>query len=259
MLGAIIGDFAGSPFEGGGPVPGEFPLLSRRSRFTDDSLLTIVVADCLMEHRDLVPAFHNIVERYPAAGWGGNFLRWAKARNTQPFGSYGNGSAMRVSPVGFMFESAEHTLREAERSAAVTHDHPEGIKGAQATALAIFLARHGADKQEVQRQISTRFGYDLARPLADIRPRFGFDESCQGTVPPAIRAFLESTDFESAVRNAISLGGDTDTLAAITGPIAQAHYGPVPDTMREWVRWRLPFDLWAVVERFEERYLPRRA
>lgn len=254
MLGAIIGDFVGSVHEWSGTKTKDFPLLVRSSRFTDDSLLTVAVAKCILEGSDYAPAFHSMVERYPGAGWGGRFRQWGLARNTAAYGSYGNGSAMRVSPIGFAFGTADETLREAERSAAVTHDHPEGIKGAQATALAVFLARHGADKQEVRRQISERFGYDLSRHLDDIRPTYAFDESCQGTVPQAITAFLESTDFEDAVRNAVSLGGDADTLAAITGAIAQAHYGAVPTPLREWVRWRLPHDLWEVVERFEHRF-----
>jgi ADP-ribosylglycohydrolase len=207
-----------------------------------------------MDGDDYVTAFHEMVQRFPDAGWGGSFLRWAEQRRTEAYGSYGNGAAMRVSPVGFALATLEETVAKAAESAAVTHDHPEGIRGAQATAAAIFLARADAGKEEIRRGITERFGYDLSRTVDEIRSNYRFNETCQETVPQAITAFLDSTGFEDAIRNAISLGGDADTLAAIAGPIAQAHYGGVPAYLRAWVRERVARDLWEVVERFERRY-----
>ena len=208
------------------------PTLHGAELSTDDSYLTIAVASCLLDGIDYVAAFHEMVERYPGAGWGGMFHQWASARSTEPYNSFGNGAAMRVGPVAFVFESEAEVLREAKRSAAVTHNHPEGVKGAQAAALATFLARKGAAKPEIRSRVAAFSGYDLSRTVDDVRPRYSFNEICQTTVPEAIIAFLDSTSFEDAIRNAISLGGDADTLAAIAGPIAQAHYGGVPADMR---------------------------
>jgi ADP-ribosylglycohydrolase len=191
---------------------------------------------------------------YPGAGYGGTFRRWAASEDRQPYQSWGNGSAMRVSPVGFAFESLDEVLHRARWTAEVTHDHPEGIEGAQATAAAVFLARTGSDKEQIRDHVERMFGYRLDRPIDEIRPRFDFDVSCRGTVPPAIRAFLESTDYESAVRLAVSLGGDADTLACIAGGIAQAYYGGVPAGIRERALAELDEPLRAILHEFEARF-----
>lgn len=254
MLGAVVGDIMGSIHEGRGTKTNDFRLVAPGCRPTDDSLLTISVAACLLRGLPYVPAFHEMVARFPEAGWGPAFLRWALGRQTGAYGSYGNGAAMRVSPVAFAFDNEATVLAEAERAAAVTHDHPEGVRGARAAAQAVFLARHGADKDEIRRRVSASSGYDLARTVDEIRPAYRFDVTCQGTVPDAIISFLDSTSFEDAIRNAISLGGDADTLAAIAGPIAQAHYGGVPEPLRTLARDRLEADLWTIVEAFENRF-----
>jgi len=228
MLGAIAGDIIGSVHEYIGTKTTTFELFHPRCGFTDDTVLTVAVADCLLHGLDYVTAFHDYVRSYPGAGYGLRFHRWAAAGDTEPYNSWGNGAAMRVSAIGYAFDSLEKVLSEAKRSAEVTHNHPEGVRGAEATAAAIFLARQGESKAAIKTSIEARLGYDLSPTLNDLRPTFQFDESCQNTVPPAIIAFLESTNFEDAIRNAISLGGDADTLACITGGIAEAHYRGVP-------------------------------
>jgi ADP-ribosylglycohydrolase len=233
MLGAIAGDIIGSAYEMSGTKSKDFPLFSEYCRFTDDTVLTIAVADAILHDHDYVTQFKAYYQRYPRAGYGGHFKRWAGSSDREPYNSWGNGSAMRVSAVGFAFDRLDQVLQEAERSAVVTHNHPEGIKGAQATAAAIFLGRTVQSKREIKANIETTFGYDLSQTLDEIRPSYEFDMSCQGTVPQAVMAFLESTDFEDAIRNAISLGGDSDTLACITGGIAQAFYGGVPEAISE--------------------------
>jgi ADP-ribosylglycohydrolase len=228
MLGAIIGDIVGSIYEWDNIKTKDFPLFGERCYFTDDSVMTIAVADALLRggtSDDFIDSMKKIGRLYPDAGYGGMFVRWLFSDDREPYNSWGNGSAMRVSPCGWFAESLEEAETLAERSAAVTHDHPEGIKGAQAAAAAIYLARTGKSKEEIKEYIEVKHLYDLSRTLDEIRPIYQFDGSCQGTVPEAIIAFLESTDFEDAIRNAISLGGDSDTLAAITGSIAEAAYG----------------------------------
>lgn len=254
MLGSIIGDFVGSVHEGARTKTKNFPLVVPRCTVTDDSLLTVAVAEWLLHGTDLVTRFHDLVAAYPGAGWGGMFARWAIARRREPYNSFGNGAAMRVSAVGWAFDTLEETLDHAADSARVTHDHPEGIKGAQATAAAIFLARTTGDKAVVRTEIAGRFGYDLDRTVDEIRPSYGFDETCQGTVPEAIVAFLESADFEDTLRNAISLGGDADTLACIAGGIAHAYYGGVPEDLAAAALASLPEPLRGVWEEFGERY-----
>jgi len=192
--------------------------------------------------------------RYPDAGYGGKFGHWLAADDPRPYGSWGNGSAMRASPVGFAFDTIKDVLKEAERTAVISHNHSEGVKGAQAAALAVFIARTTKYRTAVRAEVAQRFGYDLARTVDSIRPSYGFDESCQGTVPEAILAFLDSVSYEDAVRNAISLGGDSDTLACIAGGIAEALYGPVPSPIREKVKECLTRDLWATTEAFCRRY-----
>jgi ADP-ribosylglycohydrolase len=253
MLGAIAGDVIGSVYERHSIKRKDFPLFVAQSRFTDDSVLTCAVAERLLAGGDYTSRFHDWFHAYPMAGYGGTFLRWALHRQTEPYGSWGNGSAMRVSPIGMLAESIADACAEAEASAAATHNHPEGIRGAQATAVAIHLARTGHDKKAIRRQIQERFGYQLDQPLADIRETYRFDVSCQGSVPQSIIAFLESDSYEDAVRNAISLGGDADTMACIAGGIAEAFYGGVPKPIRDEVMARLDDRLRSVVEAFYAR------
>jgi len=254
MIGAIAGDIIGSAFEHDPVRNKDFDLIQPDTRFTDDSVLTIAVARAILDNSDYGDAIREIGRRYPRSGYGLHFYHWMMMGETEPYNSFGNGSAMRVSPVGFAFDEEEKVLSEAKRSAEVSHNHPEGIKGAQATALAILLARKGCSKDYIKQEIQSRFGYNLTRSLAEIRPTYEFDVTCQGSVPEAITAFLESTSYEDAVRNAISLGGDSDTQACIAGGIAQAHYGMPPVGIVDLVRTVLPEDLWAITETFCERF-----
>lgn len=259
MLGAIAGDIIGSVHEFVCGKTKDFPLFTEHSRFTDDSVLTIAVADCLLTGASYVDNFHEYTKRYPDRGYGGGFWDWVYSGSREPYNSWGNGSAMRVSPVGFAFDNLEAVLDEAKRSAEVTHNHPEGIRGAQATAAAIFLARQGESKEGIRAAIESRFGYDLNETVDSIRPHYSFNESCQGTVPQAIIAFLDSTDYEDAIRLAISLGGDADTLACITGGIAQAFYGGVPPKIADRALALLDEHLRVTVDSFYERYPPTAA
>jgi ADP-ribosyl-[dinitrogen reductase] hydrolase len=231
MLGAIVGDIAGSPYEGSNMKDMGAPLFGPGSCFTDDSVLTIATAEVLLRGGDYAETYQRYGRRYPDAGYGGTFLRWIFSNNPVPYQSWGNGSGMRSSPIGWACGSIEEVLAEAKRSAAVTHNHPEGIKGAQAIASAVYLARTGEGKAGIKEFVQAAFGYDLNRRLADIRPGYKFDISCQGSVPEAIIAFLESEDFEDALRLAISLGGDSDTIACMAGAVAHAHYGVIPEQM----------------------------
>lgn len=239
MLGAIAGDVIGSVYEGAAPQPVDFPLLSWRSRFTDDSVMTIAVGHALRTGTDFAGAMRHWGRRYPLAGYGGWFRDWLTDDTAGPYGSYGNGSAMRVSAVGWAFDDEAEVLEQAAASAAVTHDHPEGIKGAQAVALAILLGRRGVDKHAIRFRLENDFGYDCSADLAELRATLGFDVSCQGTVSAAMSAFLAADDVESAIRNAVSLGGDADTTACIAGAIAEACFGGVPTELREPVLIRL--------------------
>lgn len=254
MLGAIAGDVIGSVHERARTKTKNFPLLTSTSRFTDDTVLTVAVADCLLHERDYVDALHDYFHAYPDAGFGGTFWLWANSRRREPYQSWGNGSAMRVSPVAYAKTTLDEVLAEAKRSAAVTHDHEEGIRGAQAVAAAIFLARTGSTKEQIRQYITERFEYSLEETLNDLRPTYQFDVSCQGSVPQSIVAFLESTDYEDAVRNAISLGGDADTMACMAGAIAEAYYGGVPVAISEAVLGRLDDRLQSVIREFGERY-----
>ena len=228
MLGAIAGDVIGSVHEHAGTKSTEFPLFVPGSRFTDDTVLAVAVADCLLHGLNYVDAFHQYFFAYPNAGYGFGFWEWASAGRRDPYNSYGNGSAMRVPAVGYAFDSLNDVLAEAARSAEVTHNHPEGIKGAQATAAAVFMARRGESKPHLKQSLEGLFGYDLSNSVDTLRQAYEFDVTCQGTVPAALIAFFDSSDYEDAVRKAISLGGDADTLAGITGAVAEAHYGGVP-------------------------------
>ena len=252
MFGAIAGDVIGSVFEHHNVKHTEFDLFSEGSRFTDDTVLTVAVAESIMDGKDYGQTLREYGLRYPGAGYGGLFLGWLFSQKTGPYNSFGNGSAMRVSPVGFAYNTLEQVLDEAERSAAVTHNHPEGIKGAQAVAAAVFLARQGSSKDEIRQYITNCFGYKLDQTLEQIRPHYHFDATCQGSVPQAIIAFLLSTDYEDAVRKAVSLGGDSDTIACITGGIAHAFYGQIPQHILRRTRELLPSELLAVVDRFNE-------
>jgi len=254
VIGAVIGDIIGSVHEFAAPKSTEFPLFHERSFFTDDTVLTIAVADCLLNGGSYVDYFHKYARAYPNRGYGGGFLEWVRSGSRDPYNSWGNGSAMRVSPVGFACEPLEKVLEEATRSAEVTHNHPEGIRGAQATAMAVFLARRGKSKPQIRNEIETRFGYNLQKSVDEIRPGYQFDVSCQGTVPQAITAFLDSTDYENAVRLAISLGGDADTLACIAGGIAEAFYGGVPKHIAQQGMILLDEVLLNVVNQFNDRY-----
>lgn len=257
MLGAIAGDIIGSVFERRNVKRTDFTLFSAGSTFTDDTVLTVAVADCILYGRDYAVMLREYSHRYPAVGYGRGFMRWLQSEGAEPSYSYGNGSAMRVSPVGWAFHTLEEVLAEAERSAAVTHNHAEGIKGAQAVAAAVFLARRGSGKDEIRDYISGRFAYDMEQTLDQIRPHYRFDVSSEGSVPQAIIAFLESEDYEDAVRKAISIGGDSDTIACMAGGIAQAYYGAIPPFIEKRVRRMLPLDLLEVVEAFESAYLTR--
>jgi ADP-ribosylglycohydrolase len=235
MLGAIAGDVIGSVHESAGTKTKQFPLFDNDSQFTDDTVLTVAVAERLLHGGEYVDLFHNYFARYPQAGFGQSFAHWAAERRREPYGSWGNGSAMRVSPIAYAFETLVEVLDEARQSAAVTHDHEEGVRGAQATAAAVFLARCGATKADIRAAVEEQFGYELGHRLDDLREEYTFDISCAGSVPPSIIAFLESTSFEDAVRNAISLGGDADTMACIAGAIAEPYYGGVPPAIADQV------------------------
>jgi ADP-ribosylglycohydrolase len=254
MLGAIAGDIIGAPYERAPIKTTDFPLFGRFSHPTDDTVLSVALADSILSGREYVILLKEYFHGYPHAGYGGNFIDWAGSLSCRPYNSWGNGSAMRVSPVGFAYDTLEEVLEAAKQSAEVTHNHPEGIKGAQATATAIFLARSHQSKDEIRDYIEHTFAYHLSEPLHELREHYGFDVSCQGTVPPAIIAFLGSVDYEDAVRKAVSLGGDSDTLACITGGIAQAYYGGVPDAIGRETWNRLDEDLTRVVRTFCKRY-----
>ena len=254
MIGAIAGDIIGSVYEARPIKTKDFPLFQNRSRFTDDSVLTVAVAKAILEKSGYEETVQDMGRRYPHAGYGGSFMRWLMSEPPRPYNSWGNGAAMRVSPVGFAFDDEKIVLAEAEKTAEITHNHPEGIKGAQATALAVFLARTGTGKNDIRMRISREFGYDLDRTVDDIRPGYSFDVSCQGTVPEAVVAFLDSDSWEDAVRNAVSLGGDSDTLACITGGIAEGFYGGVPKEVEREAYARLPEDLKSITEEFLKKY-----
>lgn len=255
MIGAIAGDIIGSVYEHNGIKTKDFPLFHPECEFTDDTVLTVAIANSLLTEQPYLQSVRTLAKRYPNAGYGAAFYRWIHSPDSQPYNSWGNGSAMRVSPIGFAFSSADEVLRHARLSAEITHNHPEGIKGAEATALAVFLARTKRDKELIRSRISKLFDYDLNRTLDSIRPTYSFDVSCQGTVPESLIAFLESDSYEDAIRNAISLGGDSDTLACITGGIAEAFYGEVPAAIMEMAKQTLTPDLWEITERFRAKYL----
>ena len=255
MLGAIIGDVIGSPFEHCNVKTTSFRLFDRGAQCTDDSILSVATADALLNQRDYASTYQDYFHRFPNAGYGGSFVVWANRRQSQPYNSWGNGSAMRVSPVGWAKNTLDDVLDEAERTAIVTHDHPEGIKGAQAVAACVFLARTKHSRDRIRQFVHEGCHYHLNRSLDQIRPTYEFDVSCQGTVPVAVQAFLESTDFETAIRLAISVGGDSDTIACIAGAIAHAFYGGVPKHLMDPVlNIYMSPDLADVAKTFCERF-----
>ncbi|GAK52650.1 ADP-ribosylglycohydrolase [Candidatus Moduliflexus flocculans] len=254
MIGALAGDIIGSVYERFPLKTTTFPLFHSHCRFTDDSVMTVAVADAILKGADYAASMKRWGRKYPDAGYGGSFFRWIFQDDVHPYHSWGNGSAMRVSPIGWAFATIDDVLREAENTAIVSHDHPEGIKGAQAVALAVFLARTGHTKDAIRQEICLRFNYTLERTVDAVRPTYTFDVSCQGSVPEAIIAFLDSTNYEGAVRNAISLGGDSDTLACIAGAIAEAFYQDISDDLRRTAQTFLPEDMLDVLRAFEQRF-----
>ena len=260
-LGAIVGDTVGSVYEYKNIDHTHFALFSSKSNYTDDSIMTIAVADWLVSTDRSPKALEEKLvlwaSKYPRpkGGYGGMFRAWLFGPGNEerhPYNSWGNGSAMRASACGWVAHSLEEALDLGKRSAEITHNHPEGIKGAQAVAAAIFLARQGETKEAIRDYIEQQFGYDLHTTCDAIRPTYGWEASCQGTVPPAFVAWLDSTDFESAVRLAVSLGGDSDTLACITGSIAQAFYNDIPDPIIQEMRTILPEEFWDVMNRLSD-------
>ena len=261
LMGAILGDIAGSIYEFDPHKSTDINIQDKRMDYTDDTIMTIAVADWILNdklhtEKGLVERMQQWGRRYPhpMGAYGNMFAQWLRTDNPKPYNSWGNGSAMRVSAVGFAFDTLEETMKVAKSCAEVTHNHPEGIKGAQATAAAIFMARTGSTKEEIRRFITDTFGYNLDRSCDDIRPTYGFDGSCQGTVPESIIAFLDSKDYEDALRLCISLGGDADTMGAITGAIAGAYYNKMSSALYEFGMEKLPKDMQNVVGLFNSKY-----
>lgn len=254
MLGAIAGDIIGSVYEHRSVTDWYFPLFTAESRYTDDTLLTLAVAETLLGNGDYREAYQRYFARDPLAGFGSGFALWASERSERPYGSFGNGAAMRVSPVAWARQSLAEVLAEAERSAILTHNHPEGIRGARAVAGAVYLARIGSTRERLCGFLQDECGYRLDRSLAEIRPGYTFDVTCQGSVPEALTAFLEAGSFVAAVRNAVWLGGDADTMGAIAGALAEAWFGGVPHALRLEIWSRLPEPFIALAERFCIRY-----
>ena len=260
MYGAILGDIIGSPYEfDRGNKTKDFPLFSEKSHFTDDTVMTIAVADAFLSLQQeghgakskLIASLKEYGRKFPNAGYGTGFARWLFLGGKEPYNSWGNGSAMRVSGAAWLYEDIEAVRAAARLSAEVTHNHPEGLKGAEATAAAIFLARTGSSKAEIKTYIEKNFGYNLSCTCDEIRPGYRHVESCQETVPEAITAFLEGESFEDVIRTAVSLGGDCDTLTCIAGAIAEGFYG-VPEDLKQECRNRLPEELRMVLERFDQ-------
>ncbi len=258
MLGSIIGDICGSTYEFSSIKHLDFDLTPPQSEITDDSILSCATAETLLQGGDYHEAYkrYGRTYRFPMGGYGNRFKAWLYSNSMEPYNSCGNGSAMRVCPVGWACDTVESVLSEATRSACVTHRHPEGVKGAQATALAVFMARKKASKEAIRAEITDRFGYDLSRNCDEIRPTYHFKPTCQETVPEALAAFFDSTSYEHALRLAISLGGDADTLACIVGGIAEAWYGHIPDELRKFALARIPEPLAVIVTDFCTTHCP---
>jgi ADP-ribosylglycohydrolase len=254
MLGAIIGDIVGSTYEFKNADRYDFDPFPAGSDFTDDTVLNAAIADAILTKRDYVETVKEYALKYPGRGYGTWFSQWIYMDNPKPYNSYGNGSAMRVSPIGWAFDSLGDTIEEAEKSSAITHNHREGKKGAKVVAAAIFLARTGHDKKEIKKFIEKSYSYTLNRTLAEIKPFYSFNETCQKTVPEALICFLESENFEDAIRKAIWLGGDSDTLACITGGIAEAYYKEIPKDWIEKSRSILDDSLNNIIEKFRKEF-----
>jgi ADP-ribosylglycohydrolase len=257
LIGALVGDIVGSIYEFDNIKTTEFPLFMESCFFTDDSVLTVALAESILTGKSYTSLMREYYHRYYDAGYGERFIEWAESTDPRPYNSFGNGAAMRISPVGWAFNTLEKVLEKAEEYTAITHNHSEGIKGAQAVAAAIFLGRTGASKVEIMDYVAESFGYDFSRTCDEIRPTYEFDESCPGTVPQALTAFFESHDFESAIRLAVSLGGDSDTLACITGSIAEGFYGVVPAGIIEKTYSYLDDKLLRVTTFFADRFVAR--
>ena len=256
MLGALVGDIIGSVYEFHNTESIDFELFTPWSSFTDDSVMTLAVAKWLIEDDEhtkhhLIRCMQELGRRYPRAGYGESFGWWLRQDNPQPYNSWGNGAGMRVSPVGLYAKTLDEALALAAITASVSHNHPEGVKGAQAIATSVFLCKEGKSKEEIKEYVEKTFGYDLHRTIAEIRPRYGFDVSCQGSVPEAIIAFLEGNSFEEVIRLAISLGGDSDTIGCMAGAIAACMY-PIPDYMTEKCDSILTDDLREIKDQFLE-------
>lgn len=254
MIGAIIGDIVGSVHERVHLKRMDFPLFVQNSRFTDDTVMTLAVAEAIMNQEPFAPVLHRWGRKYPDRGYGKMFRKWLKSDDLKAYNSYGNGSAMRVTPIGYAYERPDQVMQEAKTSAKATHDHPEGIKGAQAVALCVLLARKGQTKESIRDSIEGLFGYDLSRTIQEIRPKYKFDATCQGSVPESIIAFLDSKDVEHAIRLGISLGGDADTIACIAGGIAQAFYKEVPKDLSDKARELLSEEALEVLDKFCKKY-----
>lgn len=255
MMGAIIGDIVGSRFEFNNTNRMDFELFTPECDYTDDTICTVAIADAILNGKSYKDSLLEWCRVYPhpKGGYGGSFSRWIQSDDPQPYNSWGNGSAMRVSPVGWVYQALRDTQIAAEQTAVVTHNHPEGIKGAKAVADAVYLAIRGQDKDYIKNHIQANYGYDLSKSTEDIRPFYTFNESCQGSVPEAIVCFLESSDFEQAIRLAVSIRGDSDTIAAITGSIAEAFYG-VPTHIEKAAKNYLPEYMIDVINEFEAKY-----
>jgi ADP-ribosylglycohydrolase len=253
MLGAITGDILGSIHEYNPIKIKNFELLNPKCVYTDDTIMTVAVADSLMNRIPYIESLQTWGNNYPSAGYGGWFNEWIHSEFPKPYNSYGNGSAMRCSSIGWLYDDEDSVLNEAKKSAEITHNHPEGIKGAQAVALGVMMGRLGSTKLEIQEELESLFEYDLSQTLRQIRRNYSHDVTCQGSVPQAIIAFLESEDFEDAIRNAISLGGDADTQACIAGALAEAYYMNIPEQIKQFVLKRITPDILEILHQLEVR------
>jgi ADP-ribosylglycohydrolase len=254
IIGAIAGDIIGSKYEWDNAKSMNFEMFLDAATYTDDTVLTVAVADCILHDKDFGHTIWEYGRRYEGRGYGGRFKQWLKDENPQPYNSFGNGSAMRVSAVGFAYDDMKTVFEVARQSAEVSHNHPEGIKGAQAVAAVINLGRKGASKQEIREFITDIIGYDLGFSIEGIRSTYSFDVTCQGSVPQAIVAFLESSDYENAVRLAVSIGGDTDTIACMTGGMAAAFYGEIPAAILDFAYRKLPEELIQILDAFDRKF-----
>lgn len=254
MIGAIAGDIIGSIYEHDPIKHKDFPLIQHDCKFTDDTVLTVAVADSILTGKTYLDAIWELGGKYPSAGYGESFVNWLRSLQPVPYDSWGNGAAMRVCPIGYAFNTADRVLKEAEKSAIISHNHHEGVNGAKTVALAVFLAKSGCSKSEIKKEIISLSGYDLERSLEEIRPEYEFDVSSQGSVPESIICFLESNSYEDAVRNAVSLGGDSDTQACIAGAIAEAFYRKIPMKIKREVKSRLSKELWSITDEFVAKY-----